>query len=360
MHDNAGLAVVNNLLSGPPMRVETESPVRRAGNLTVDAAGWFVDVARGDLHLSNEPPEAARRADRIGPVAEDFDCQPRRPLTDVGADQRRGAMRTVRALALTLALLPIPSTADWVEPMRRVHARFTGQPGTFAQFGDSITDSRAFWFSLKWKREDASPEMLADFELVQGHMLDDCWDRKGPEYGNQGGQTTRWAAKNLDRWLRQWNPEAAILMFGTNDLNNVGVEDYEATLEDVVERCLDHGTVVILSTIPPRHGREEKAARFAEAARRVAERLQVPLVDFHAEILRRRPDDWDGAQDQFREYQGYDVPTLIARDGVHPSNPKQYAGHYSEAALSTNGFSLRNCLVLRKYAEVIRKVLRPE
>ena len=91
VHDNAGLAVVNNLLSGPPMRMETQSPVRREGNVTVDAADWFVDVARGDLHLKGEPPEAARRAPRIGPVAEDFDRQPRRPLTDVGADQ--GARR---------------------------------------------------------------------------------------------------------------------------------------------------------------------------------------------------------------------------------------------------------------------------
>jgi len=251
-------------------------------------------------------------------------------------------------------------TPDWVGPMRKVHARFSGDPGVFAQFGDSITDSRAFWFSLKWKRDNASEEMLADFELVRGHMLDDCWDRKGAGYGNQSGQTIRWASKNLDHWLRQWNPEAAILMFGTNDLNDVGVDDYQATLEDVVKRCLDNGTVVILSTIPPRHGREEKAAEFAAAARRVAKKLQVPLTDFHAEILRRRADDWDGALDKFREYQGYDVPTLIARDGVHPSNPEQYQGDYSEDALVANGFSLRNCLVLTKYAEVIRNVLSPK
>lgn len=251
------------------------------------------------------------------------------------------------------------SPPDWVEPMRKVHARFSGDSGTFAQFGDSITDSRAFWSSLKWKRDEASDEMRADFDLVRSHMLDDCWDRKGAQYGNQGGQTIRWASKNLDQWLRPWNPEAAILMFGTNDLNNVGVEDYQATLEEVVRWCLDNGTVVILSTIPPRHGHEEKAAQFAAAGRRVAQRLRVPLVDFHAEILRRRPDDWDGALAKFAEYQGYDVPTLIARDGVHPSNPSRYQGNYSEQALSTNGFSLRNYLVLGKYAEVIRSVLRP-
>jgi lysophospholipase L1-like esterase len=249
---------------------------------------------------------------------------------------------------------------DWVTPMRKVHARFSGKPGTFAQFGDSITDSRAFWFSLKWKRANATDAMRADFQLVRDHMLDDCWDRKGAKYGNQGGQTIHWAAKHVDTWLRQWNPEAAILMFGTNDLNNVAVADYEATLEDVVQRCLDNGTVVILSTIPPRHGREEKAAKFAAAARRVATRRHVPLTDFHAEILRRRPDDWDGALEKFRDYHGYDVPTLIARDGVHPSNPTRYQADYSNAALANSGFSLRNFMVLRMYAEVIRNVICPK
>jgi hypothetical protein len=249
---------------------------------------------------------------------------------------------------------------DWVEPMREVHARFSGESGTFSQFGDSITNSRAFWFSLKWKRDNAPDQMRADFELVQGHMLDDCWDRKGAEYGNQGRQTIRWASRNLDDWLRRWNPEATILMFGTNDLNNVGVEGYEAALDEVVKRCLDNGTVVMLSTIPPRHGREQKAKEFAAAARRVAKQREVPLIDYHAEILRRRPDDWDGTLEKFGEYQGYDVPTLIARDGVHPSNPQQYHGDYSPEALNTNGFSLRNYLVLSKYAEVIRHVFQHE
>jgi hypothetical protein len=62
--------------------------------------------------------------------------------------------------------------------------------------------------------------------------------------------------------------------------------------------------------------------------------------------------------DNFAAYKGYEVPTLIARDGVHPSNPNQYSAKYSEDALNSNGFSLRNYLALVKYAEVIRKVLQ--
>jgi lysophospholipase L1-like esterase len=259
-----------------------------------------------------------------------------------------------------LAVEKAPSTADthWVEPMRAVHAKFKGERGIFAHFGDSITDSRAFWTSLRWKRDEAPPQMLSDFELVNTYMQQDCWDRKGGKYGNQGSMTIRWAHQNVATWLKELNPEVALIMFGTNDLNSVPMAEYETKLREVVDACLANGTVVILSTIPPRNKFETKAAQYAEVVRRVAQATEVPLIDYHAEILRRRPDDWNGALDKFAAYQGYEVPTLIARDGVHPSNPKQYSAKYSEEALNSNGFSLRNCLALAKYAEVIRKVLQ--
>jgi len=52
------------------------------------------------------------------------------------------------------------------------------------------------------------------------------------------------------------------------------------------------------------------------------------------------------------------VPTLISGDGVHPSNPKQWEGDYSEDGLKHNGFVLRSYVVLRSYADVIRSVLQ--
>ena len=54
-------------------------------------------------------------------------------------------MKTIRCGMLLLGvcvLLPTggvraeePGKAAWVEPMRKVHARFKGAPGTFAHFG---------------------------------------------------------------------------------------------------------------------------------------------------------------------------------------------------------------------------------
>ncbi len=246
----------------------------------------------------------------------------------------------------------------WIAAMRKVHSRFKGDPGVLALFGDSITISRAFWFGLPYTRKNAPPAMEADFRLVKQRMLKDCWDRKGPQFGNQGRMTIRWAHENVDSWLKKLNPEVALIMFGTNDLHQLKLDEYDKKMREVVKKCLDNGTVVILSTIPPRHGYAEKSAEFADAVRKIAREMRVPLTDYHAEILKRRPDDWDGKLDKFSDYQGFDVPTLIARDGVHPSNPKKYRSDYSAEGLEHNGFVLRNYLALTKYAEVIRQTLQ--
>lgn len=265
-------------------------------------------------------------------------------------------MGTVSAGLAAERQMAEPDTA-WVASMKAVHKKSQGERGTFAQFGDSITVSRAFWFGLQYAPKNLSPEATRALALVEDYMLEDCWDWKGPEFGSQGQMTVRWAHQNVDKWLQDLNPEVALMMFGTNDLSSLDLSEYETKTREVVQKCLANGTILILSTIPPKHGQAEKAAVFAEAVRRIARERKLPLIDYHAEILRRRPTDWDGATDQFRQYQGYDVPTLIARDGVHPSNPQEYANDYSDEALRNNGFALRSYLALLKYAEVIEWVL---
>jgi len=279
-----------------------------------------------------------------------------------------------RLAELSMALAVLLSSTVWnaataatdpdselsVNAMREVHSRFTGTRGTLALFGDSITVSLAFWAPLAGMPRELSPELAADLLLVKSYQRPECWrDWRGPEYGNEGRRTVHWADENVDAWLKKLNPEVAVLMFGTNDLADVGQEEFETKLRRVVERCLANGTVVILTTIPPRHGLVERSAEFANSVRRVATATKVPVVDYHREILRRRADDWNGALEQFRGAPGdeYNVPTLIARDGVHPSNPRDYQT-YSDRSLSHNGFALRNALTLHHYAEVIRTVLQ--
>jgi lysophospholipase L1-like esterase len=262
------------------------------------------------------------------------------------------------------ALAPAARAADdppaWVKPAAEVHAKFTGKPGTLALFGDSITDTMAFWAPLAFAPKDAPADVAGPLAVVKKYMSEDCWRKwRGPEYGSQSGQTAKWAEDNADAWLKKLNPECAVILFGTNDLTRVDAKTYERQMRAVVGKCLKNGTVVILTTIPPRAGQEDKAKAFAEAARRIAADLKLPLVDYHAEILKRRPDDWNGGLPKFKDVakaDGYQVPTLIAADGVHPSNPAKHAD-YTADALKCNGYQLRNVLTLRAYADVVERVL---
>ncbi len=245
--------------------------------------------------------------------------------------------------------------------MSKVHERFKGTPGTFAQFGDSITVTLAYWAPLADSHKGLSPEAEKVYQIVKEYLKPACWNSwKGGEYGSEGGMTIQWARDNVQSWLRKHNPETALIMFGTNDLTQLGVRDYEQKLREVVDLCLRNGTVVILSTIPPRSGMVDRCQRFNEAVRRVAGDKQVPLIDYYEAILQRRPDDWDGSAAQFKDVPGdtYDVPTLLSRDGVHPSYHRKYRD-FSEESLKHNGYALRSYLTLMTYGEVLQKVLRP-
>lgn len=247
----------------------------------------------------------------------------------------------------------------WFPSMKAVHARFTGTPGTLALFGDSITVSMAFWSPLAGEPKGLSADAAKAHALVKKHMKPECWSKwRGPTYGNNGSMTIRWAHDNVDMWLKAHNPEATVIMFGTNDLGGVGLKEFEDKTGDVVDRCLKNGTVVLLTTLPPRTGMLDKSKQYAEAVRRVAAAKMVPLIDYQAEILKRRPDDWDGRLPKFKEVPGgeYDVPTLLARDGVHPSYPKAHRD-FSEDSLSKNGYQLRSYLTMLAYADVIQRVL---
>jgi hypothetical protein len=221
----------------------------------------------------------------------------------------------------------------------------------------------AFWTPLLYADpKTLSPEMAKSHKRVKGYMKAECWrEWKGPAFGNNGGMTIRWAEDNVDTWLKKLNPEVVLIMFGTNDLSQLDVKEYDAKTRSVVDRCLKNGSIVILTTIPPRSGLLDKSRQFAAAVRKIGRDKQVPVIDYFAEILKRRPDDWDGALAKFKDTPGseYEVPTLIARDGVHPSYPRNVQG-YSEEALRHNGYALRSYLTLLAYADVIREVLQSE
>lgn len=220
---------------------------------------------------------------------------------------------------------------DVLNRAREIHAEFDGKKGNVAQFGDSITYSMAFWSPMSW---DDPSKYLSDDGLPKSpakaswkNAIKGARD-KGEKFGNYSGWKINDLLQSIDKVLARDKPETAIIMIGTNDINDGKVpENYRAGLEQVITKCMATHCVPILNTIPPRRDREDAVAEINTLIREIASAAKIPLVDFHAQCLQLRPDQtWDG--------------TLISEDGVHPSGGKSNV--YDEANLKVCGYALRN------------------
>jgi len=302
---------------------------------------------------------------RLDGGAYDFYCSrclrpERRPQLQI--ELSPGVRKTAEPLAVKPAL---PEGDYWVEPMRAVHQRFRGKAGTLVQYGDSITTTMAFLALFAWgekiEAKNCPADVRAELDLVQRYSDRKLWRQwKGAEWGNTGMMRSDWLLKNVDSWQKKLNPEAAVILFGTNDIGNLLPPEYTENMAAALQRMMVDGTVPMLTTVPPKSGADALVYEYWLAGLMIARHLKVPVIDYYSEILRRRPDDWDGRLEKFpKQRDVYQVPTLISGDGTHPSNPKEYVNDFSQQALDSNGYGLRNYMTLRMYAEVIQKVLQP-
>ncbi len=237
-----------------------------------------------------------------------------------------------------------------VAAMQKVHRGFSGKPGYVAQYGDSITYSMAFWSAMSWSSpeeyltaEDGLPKKPAGSRWRD--TLRGARD-KGAKFGNYSGWRVGNVNKAIDAALQRDKPEIAILMIGTNDISGGKVPaGYAAGLQEVIDKCTRSNCIVVLNTIPPRRGREQAVRDINQIIRQIAARNKLPLVDYHAECLRRRPGDaWDG--------------TLISKDGVHPSGGKSHV--YTDENLNDCGYALRNWLNFQMVRQLYFRVLHPQ
>ncbi|NQT93058.1 MAG: SGNH/GDSL hydrolase family protein [Lentisphaerae bacterium] len=234
----------------------------------------------------------------------------------------------------------------WLKPMTRVRARYIGRPGYVAQFGDSITFSMAFWSGMSW--HDPSP-FLPDDGLPKTpkdkpwrHVIRGARD-KGGRFANGGGWRSNGLLSAVDPVLRRTAPEVALIMIGTNDIRPGHVPaSYRSSVRGIVVKCLEAACIPVLNTIPPMRGSVRAAEEANRIVREIAVEMKVPLVDYHVEILKRRPGtSWDG--------------TLVSPDGVHPSGGKVI--DYSEENLKESGYALRTWLNFLMFRQIYFRIL---
>lgn len=142
--------------------------------------------------------------------------------------------------------------------------------------------------------------------------------------------------------LRLLRPSVALIMLGTNDLEDFTAARFRRDLARVVRRVSDGGTIPVLSTIPPRVQRRysPRVARFNAEIAALAENRALPLWNFWRQMIEPG------------------VPRQgLSGDGVHPSAlcPPCTAVDFRPAGLRY-GYALRNLGALRVLDRLRRRV----
>jgi GDSL-like Lipase/Acylhydrolase family len=297
-------------------------------------------------------------------------------------------MLAVRVALVVLAMLAVGSlfsqeslAGDWQElpvvpalgPVVTGHLekvvsrgkRFGNQPGVVAKIGDSITASPSFLQAMAcW------PPDLGQWEGLSGTL--GFFGRTAVPRGFEEAQCpvsnsySRLGVAAVGGWratdallpresfpecqglpavsceLRLLRPSVALIMFGTNDLEEIAAVQFRLDLARVVRLVSNAGTIPVISTIPPRATQpfSGRVAHFNTEIAGLAENRALPLWNYWRQMVEPG------------------VPNSgLSLDGVHPSVlcPPCTAIDFRPPGLR-QGYALRNLGALRVLDRLRRQV----
>jgi hypothetical protein len=245
-----------------------------------------------------------------------------------------GAMPVAGPVLYPLGHRHSPITAAVAARLAAI-GRASSAANVFAKVGDSITASTSFVTCF-----DAGYNMGAHGSLAGTRAFFAAGDAAGstPYDRTSAAATGGWETSDvlagspcpLAEEESALSPLYALVMLGTND-NRYGRSPiaYGQDLWTIVDDVIADGTIPILSTIPPVNGDPGTDARvplFNLIVRAIAQGRQVPLVDFHDELL--------------------PLPSRgISDDGLHPTVSPSGACDLTSDGLQY-GFNVRNLISL--------------
>ncbi|HWO48027.1 MAG TPA: SGNH/GDSL hydrolase family protein [Solirubrobacterales bacterium] len=243
--------------------------------------------------------------------------------------------------------------------------RFGNRPGVFAKIGDSITASPSFLQALgcqsprlgAWSELRGTLEFFGAAAVPRGSEEARC--SVSNSYSRVGvAAVPGWRAVDalaplesppecqglpaVSCELQLLHPSVALIMFGTNDLEDFSAVEFRRDLARVSRLVSSAGTIPVVSTIPPRPRQpfSQRVARFNAEIAALAENRALPLWNFWRQMAA------PGVPDQG-----------LGEDGVHPSVlcPPCTAIDFRPAGLR-QGYALRNLGALRVLDRLRREV----
>jgi hypothetical protein len=266
-----------------------------------------------------------------------------------------------------LPVVPVlgPVVAGHLERIADRGERFGNRPGVFAKFGDSITASPSFLQALacrsprlgEWDELAGTVKFFGATPVPRGSEEAQC--PASNSYSRLGAAAVSgWRAVDALApresspecpvmpavlcELQLLRPSVALIMFGTNDLEDFSAVQFRRDLARLVRLVSRAGTIPVISTIPPRPRWpfSRRAERFNAEIAALAENRALPLWNF------------------WRQMVGPGVPDQgLSSDGVHPSALclPCTAIDFRPAGLQ-QGYALRNLGALRMLDLLRRQV----
>jgi hypothetical protein len=258
-----------------------------------------------------------------------------------------------------------PAVVGHLEKVVDRGERFGNSPGVFAKIGDSITASPSFLQALacesprlgEWGALRGTLEFFGETAVSRGSEVAGC--PASNSYSRVGvAAVPGWRAVDalsplesppgcdglpaVSCELQLLRPSVALIMFGTNDLEDFSAIRFRRDLARVARLVSGAGTIPVISTIPPRARQpfSQRVARFNAEIAALAENRGLPLWNF------------------WRQMAAPGVPDLgLGEDGVHPSVlcPPCTAIDFRPAGLR-QGYALRNLGALLVLDRLRRRV----
>ncbi len=258
-----------------------------------------------------------------------------------------------------------PVVTSHLEKVASRGEQLGNHPGVVAKIGDSITASPSFLQALA-----CSPPQLGQWDALRGTL--GFFGRTAVPRGSEEVQCpvsnsySRLGVAAVGGWraadallpresftecrglpavsceLQLIRPSVALIMFGTNDLEDFTATQFRLDLARVARLVSSAGTIPVISTIPPRARQpfSQRVARFNAEIAALAENRALPLWNYWRQMVAP----------------GGPRPGL-SRDGVHPSVlcPPCTAIDFRPVGLR-QGYALRNLgalLVLDRLRRVV-------
>lgn len=294
--------------------------------------------SRADASASDFRAETAADVGRLDGSVEDAPTTGDLATADLGAD---AAVYPAVYGPTTLS----PLTPAVVRGLRAIAARGAQQDGVFAKIGASATVSSAFLQCFVGSKVDlgAHTALAPSITHFSQPLLDGktSFDRTSlsATVGWSAGKAITGTPSPLTQEVDAIAPRFAVVMYGTNDIQLNNIFGYGDNMLTLTDQLIARGVIPVLTTIMPRDdsaSADLQVPRYNAVLRAVAQARQIPLIDFHRELI------------------------VLADHGLGPDNlhPSSYSGGACQltAAGLTSGYNIRNLLTLQTL-DRLRRVL---